>query len=149
MMGFPASLETELIARGLIPPRTPAPIPRPVPPSRWELLIPGWIPTLANELLRTHPMRRGRLKRADVETVYVAALEQGVGPATGKRRVSVTVYCGNRSHAPDPDACLKSLLDALVKAHLLIDDSAAYCELGDIRVEKGKRATLVILEDVT
>ena len=50
---------------------------------------------------------------------------------------------------PDPDNLLKSLLDALVHAKLLVDDSAAWVELGEVRVERGgHRKTVVTLEDL-
>jgi hypothetical protein len=40
-------------------------------------------------------------------------------------------------------------LDALVHCGRLVDDSSAWMELGPVTVEKGKKATVVTLEDLT
>jgi hypothetical protein len=43
---------------------------------------------------------------------------------------------GPRQRGADPDAYWKSLLDALVHAGLLVDDSPKWCELGPVRFER-------------
>jgi hypothetical protein len=79
--------------------------------------------------------------------VIYYATTSGIPKATAKRRVNVNVTMPWRR--PDPDAILKSLLDALVAAELLRSDSSRWCQLGDMTIELGdQRQTVVTLQDV-
>jgi hypothetical protein len=49
---------------------------------------------------------------------------------------------------PDPDAPLKSLLDGLVTAGLIVDDSARWVEWSCPVFERGPKATTIILEEM-
>lgn len=110
------------------------------------LIIPDFVPTPLNQLLRSVKARI-RLKRGDREIVCHYAREQELPQAEGPRRVSVMIEMPGRR--VDPDSVLKSLLDCLVCAGLLVNDSSRWCQLGDVRVEKAaKRRTTVVLEDI-
>jgi Holliday junction resolvase RusA-like endonuclease len=54
-----------------------------------------------------------------------------------------------RGRERDPDASWKSVLDGLVHARMLIDDSRKWCKLGDVTFERGsERATTIQLTDI-
>ena len=111
------------------------------------LRLPGWHPTRANVLLRVHWAKRSRLLGQDQQTVGILGRQQGILKAEGKRRVSLIIQ--HARTAPDPDALLKSLFDALVKCGYLIDDKGQWCEIGSITFEKAKAKGMVItLEDL-
>ncbi len=111
-----------------------------------ELTIADWSPTPLNRLL-SRVRARIHGKKHDRLIVVAEALNQDVPRAKVKRRVSVHVTAPGR--LPDADNILKSLLDALVAARLLVDDSPAWLELGQIRVERGRRRqTVITLEDL-
>ncbi len=78
----------------------------------------------ANELLDS-VKARCRLKKRDRIAVGEAAARAGIAPATGKRRVRLTVLVGPGKRRPDPDAFWKSLLDAMAACGLLVNDSTA------------------------
>lgn len=111
------------------------------------LTIPDWRPVSLNRLLGCHWGTRSRLKRRDRDLVAAYALALGIPRAQGRRRVTVRVEA--RGTPPDPDAALKSLLDALVACGLLIDDSGEWCELGTPTAVRGREdRTVVTLEDL-
>jgi hypothetical protein len=119
------------------------------PGAVYRLEICGWTPTLVNELLHAHPMRAATLKRSDRDLVRGYAFVAGIPAALGKRRVSVELHGWPRGRLPDPDAVWKSLLDALVAAGLLVDDSARWCEpVPPTFVRSPRRRTVVTLESV-
>jgi Holliday junction resolvase RusA-like endonuclease len=121
----------------------------PTAPAVHRLDIPAWTPTLLNELLHYHRMKAARLKRHDREAVALFAKLAGIPKATGPQRVSVMFSGWPRGRLPDPDAPLKSLLDALVSASLLADDGPRWCELGAVRfVRTAGRRTVVMLEEL-
>ena len=112
-----------------------------------RLVVPGFVPTPLNRLMRGRRRDRIRLAKGDRELVSYYARSSGIPPATGKRRVSIEVTMPGRR--PDPDAILKSLLDALVAAELLRSDSSRWCQLGDVTIELGdQRQTVVTLQDI-
>lgn len=92
-----------------------------------RLVIDQWRPVFANELLKAHWGTAAKRKRIDRQMVQVHALRDGIPRATGRRRVRLTI-AGPWRRPPDPDAPLKSTLDALTAAGLLIDDSARWCQ---------------------
>jgi hypothetical protein len=114
----------------------------------FTLVIDDWQPHRLNRLLGCHYGTRSRRKRFDREVVALEALSRRIPPASDCRRVDVTVTLAPRQRAGDPDGWWKSLLDALVAAGLLVDDSARWCELGEVRFERGrKRRTTITLTD--
>jgi hypothetical protein len=117
--------------------------------GRWTLVIDGWLPPSLNVLLRMHWARRRRTKNDVYLVIGYRGLAAGIPPATGRRRVSLVLTVANRSHAMDPDNALKVLMDALVRAKLLVDDRAEFCELGRVEIVKGARKrTEITLEDL-
>ncbi len=115
-----------------------------------KLVIEGWHPARLNLLLGGHWSQGHRLKRADRQMIALAAKLQGIPPATGKRRVSLTLTLAPRQRAGDPDSYFKSLLDALTHAGLLLDDNRQGVELGKVTFERGPvRQTTVLLEDLS
>jgi hypothetical protein len=111
-----------------------------------RLVIPDFVPTPLNKLMRGRIRDRIRLARGDRDLIAYYAREQRLPRATGRRRVTITVT-GTRA---DPDNVLKSLLDGLVQAGLLVDDSSRWLELGGLEVSvSGPRQTTVVLEDLS
>jgi hypothetical protein len=128
-------------------------IPRPprafVAPGRWVLMITEWHPVLLNKLIKAQWAKQAKFKEHDYEVVLAEALIQGVGKvdplSPRKRRVCIRIG-GKR--LGDPDNYLKSLLDALVRAELLVDDRAEWCEWERPILEFGKVFTEITIEDV-
>jgi hypothetical protein len=111
--------------------------------------IPGWRPALLNELMGRHPHAVARRKRVDRDLVAGYCRLAELPGAAGRRRVSLVITLGPRGRECDPDAPWKSLLDALVQAGALVDDSADWCELGTVAHARGPSlATAITLEDV-
>lgn len=113
----------------------------------YRIEIPSWRPALANELVGYHHRTIAGRKRRDFEQVHRACLAFGVPKAEGKRRVEI-VIAGRYSTFPDPDAPLKSTLDALKRAGAIVDDSAELCTWEVPRFERGPKGTVIILEDI-
>jgi hypothetical protein len=113
------------------------------------LRIENWHPVTLNQLVAwPWPMVRRR-KKNDREIVGGEALARRVPRATGKRRVGLHLILGPRQRGCDVDAYHKSLLDALVAAGLLIDDSPRWCELAPVTYERAtRRAAVITLEDI-
>jgi hypothetical protein len=110
-----------------------------------RLVVPDFVPTPLNKLMRGRIRDRIRLACGDRQLIAYYAREQGLPLATARRRVSI-VITGTRA---DPDGLLKSLLDGLVHAGLLVDDSSTWLELGHLEVSlSGPRQTTVVLEDL-
>lgn len=110
--------------------------------------IPGWHAATVNQLLA-----KGKwawtLKKKDREMVAWYVKMARIPPATGKRRLSLTLIMGHRMRTPDPDGVFKSLLDALVKCGALLDDRKECLELMPVAFERAKvKATRVELEDL-
>jgi hypothetical protein len=118
-------------------------------PATHRLVIAGWHPAKLNQLLNSHWAARGRVKKLDRDLVTVCARMAGTPRAKGKRRVSLVLTLAPGQRAGDPDCYWKSLLDALVHAGLLGDDSPRWCELGTVGFVRGEaRATTITLEDL-
>lgn len=102
-----------------------------------SLWIPGWHPTRLNELLRLHWAKRRKRKMFDAEVLRAEAKCQGIMPAKGKRRVDLYIRLAKGQKRGDEDNWWKSLLDGLVDAGLLVNDSFDWCERGTIVFERG------------
>jgi hypothetical protein len=110
-----------------------------------RLVVPDFCPTPLHRLMRGRIRDRIRFSRRDRDLICFYAKEQGLPLATARRRVSI-VITGTRA---DPDGLLKSLLDGLVHAGLLVDDSSRWLELGGLEVSvSGPRTTTVLMEDL-
>lgn len=119
--------------------------------SRYVLTIDRWTPATVNELIDAHWRRASQLKRIDRNMIAGYVALNRIPPATGKRRVELTITRGESDpgRPVDPDNWFKSLLDALVRARMLIDDSAEWCEHRFIGTERGDRkATRIELIDL-
>jgi len=119
--------------------------------STHVLEIPDWHPARLNALLTCHHMKAHRLKKADAEMLAAYALRAGIPKASGRRRVRLTIVYPSRRWVADKDAYWKSLLDGLVKAGLLVDDSPRHLvkdEEPAYLYERGKKATRVELTDL-
>ena len=109
----------------------------------------SYLPCSLNRLMRMSWVVRRKILFNEASEVRIAAFQQDIPRATGKRRVSVVLVLGPHNRQRDGDNCLKSLLDALVKAGLLVDDSPQWCDWMPPVFERGpKAATRVMLEDV-
>jgi hypothetical protein len=131
-----------------VPPAREAPLTPGATAGPWTLRIDGWRPALLNELLKLHPMRAHRRKKADADVLAAAGLLYDVPKATAPRRVGLTI-CGRYSTFPDPDSPWKSLLDGLKRAGLIVDDGASWCRCDQPIFLRGPRYTLIELEDLT
>lgn len=114
------------------------------------LTIVGWLPARLNEQLNNR-WKKGRLKKRDRQRVNVAARFAKLPRATVKRRVQFTLIFGKGVRQGDPDAYLKSGLDALVYAGLLRGDTFKDVETMPIRPGRTKDAhsiTIIELQDL-
>lgn len=113
------------------------------------LTLPGFTPTPLNRLMRGRRRDRIRLAKADHDLVCYYAREQGIAKAECPRRVSVEITVAPGQRRCDPDGVWKGLLDSLVAARLLVNDSARWVQLGDVTWGRGERRTVVTLEDLS
>lgn len=112
--------------------------------------IPHWHPTPLNKLLG-HWSQAHKQKKADREIIQAYAAIYGMREATGKRRVTLTVLLPKGKRATDPDSMHKSLLDGLVHAKLLVNDSLRWVELPPVqfaRMNSGVDGSIVELTDI-
>lgn len=114
-----------------------------------KIEIPKWHPWPVNKLLHCHWAKAARRKREDAEIVW--GYSWHLKTATCKRRVHLTIRLRPRRRACDPDAYWKSLLDALVRVGMLVDDSRRWCETPPPKFERGTESdwgTVIELEDI-
>lgn len=109
------------------------------------ITIPDWHPYTINKLLGAHFGKRMRMKKSDVEMIW--AYSHHVPKAQGKRSVEITIYCEGRGRRPDGDAHFKTVLDALVKNKLLVDDGGAWCDILPTKILDGKKSTVILLHE--
>jgi Holliday junction resolvase RusA-like endonuclease len=109
-----------------------------------KITIPNWHPATVNQLLG-HWSIAHRRKKADCNIIrcYTQHLEK----AEVKRLVRLTIILGKGQRTCDPDAYWKSLLDALVQAGQLVDDSVKWCVYEYPSFERGEMATIIELFD--
>jgi Holliday junction resolvase RusA-like endonuclease len=117
----------------------------------YTLEIPRWHPATVNQLLRS-VRGRIRLKKLDRQMIWSYCRLQQIPPAQGKRRVTLTIVLAQhqRGADPDPDSYFKSLGDACVHAHLLINDSHLYVEWAPVKYERSPAGwgSRIMFEDV-
>lgn len=96
-----------------------------------------------------------RKKELDTITVLVKtiAAQMGIPVAEGRRAVTVTIHKSKRSRVRDDpanrDSRAKSVLDAMVKTGLLVDDSDKWLAWGGV-IEGPKRdsfETVIVFDD--
>lgn len=114
------------------------------------LTIEDWTPPSVNMLLKVHWSKAAGIKKEVKRRIWIAAIGSPcLMVATGKRRVGIAVTVAGRGGMPDPDNILKCLMDALTANRLIMDDSAAYVEIGKVTVERGQfKRTVISLEDI-
>ncbi len=137
--------------------RTADTMPTNTTPELWRLVIPGWVPPSLN-MARGHHWSRSRDNtKAVAEMVAAYALKAGVPLVSESYRpvrrvlIDVTKY----GKLMDPDNLLKSLLDGLKLARLIVDDSAKWCVWSQPTMEqlKGPKqpkgwGTVIVIQDV-
>lgn len=119
----------------------------------WSLTLP-MIPDSMNVRERRHFRARSKELEQITTAIGTLASEQGIPHARGRRAVTVTIHKGKRSRVTDDpanrDSRAKSLLDAMVKLGLLVDDSDKWLDWG--HVHEGERldekCTVIELRDV-
>lgn len=117
-------------------------------PGRWVVTIPNWHPCPLNKLIGYSWRTVHARKQADQRRVADEMAFAGIPEARKARRVSLRIVLGPRQRSCDPDAYWKSMLDALVACGRLRDDSRQWCELDHVEFERGKRSTVLTLEDI-
>ncbi len=85
-----------------------------------------------------------KLKRRDRIIIAEAAALAGIPPATGKRAVRLTVVLSAGQRGADTDAYWKSLLDALVRCGMLVDDSRQHVELLPVEFARGESRRMFV-----
>jgi hypothetical protein len=90
------------------------------------LYLPDWQPKALNKL-QGHWAKRSKLKGQDRARIAAAAFANRLGRAERPRSVQLILALAKGQRGVDPDASYKSLLDALVHAGLLVNDSPAWC----------------------
>ncbi len=119
--------------RGLVPSHT--------------LTMDDWLPTTDNQS-RMHWARSHKAKQGDAATVMWEAMVQRIPKAVCRRKVDIHFTCLRKGRPPDPTNMLKSLLDALKLAGLLIDDSWKWCESRVVGMDRSDtRKTVIVLTD--
>ena len=112
------------------------------------ITIPNWRPSRDNELEQGHWRTKHKLKSADATMIATYAKAADIPKATGKRRVSLQITLGYRQRKADPLAYCKSLLDALKRCGMLIDDSGKFMEWGGCEYNRnGEARTTIILDE--
>ncbi len=115
----------------------------------YRLVIPNWHPVRKNQLLSRHPMTRSKLKQIDYNMIAGYCVLNRIPVATGPREVSLLIVLGPGQRGGDVDAYSSSVLDALVNAKMLIDDSRRWARLLPVDFERGVgRATVITLEEL-
>ena len=114
----------------------------------YKLRIDRWQPARLNQLLAGWKTAY-RLKKVDRNMIGHYCKSNQIPIAQGPREVNLLITLGPKQRAGDPDSYWKSLLDALVKADMLIDDNRQYVRLGAVDFVRGdERATLISLTDL-
>lgn len=114
-----------------------------------QIIIPSWRPMRLNETIGRHFHVIGRRKKQDRAIVSAYCLKMRIPNAPCKRRVSLEITLAGRQQEADIDAYQKSVLDALVHANMLVNDTDKWAEWGGVEYLRGKAGqTVIILEDL-
>lgn len=113
-----------------------------------SVFIANWHPTLLNKLVNNHWATAAKYKKHDRQ--MVASYTHTFPKAAGKRHVTLQIVLGYRQKGGDVDAYWKSLLDGLVSAGMLVDDSRHYCETAPVKFTRNRDdwGSRITLEDV-
>lgn len=93
------------------------------------LWVPGWTPGALNKKLWKHWSVAAKAQKADKAAIQIAVLMCGTPKATRPRKVELYMLLGKGRRCLDPDAVWKGLLDGLVAAGALVNDSPAWCRI--------------------
>jgi len=116
--------------------------------SCWTLKLEGWLPHSLNKLMNSHWAVRRGLKQGDKDQIRKACLVYGVPKAEGRRHVSVLIVLPKGRRALDADNVYKGMLDGLVEAEVLRNDSHVWCTWSPVHYARGDRlVTFITLED--
>jgi len=110
----------------------------------WTMEIPGWHPCALNKLVHSHHHRASSFKAKDREIVARACLVYAIPAAEARRSVEIHLVFAKGARACDPDAYWKSLLDALVHARALKNDSMDWVVCRPPAYSRGERQTSFI-----
>lgn len=111
-----------------------------------QITIPNWKPAALNEYVGKHWTVGHKLKKRDREMIKSHTIFQSF--AVRKRRVDCHIELGPKQRQTDPDSRWKSLLDALVAAEQLVDDTSEWCQMGEVTYSRGKLKTIITLTDI-
>lgn len=113
----------------------------------WTFRVPDWHPTPVNKLYDHHWTKRRKHKQSDTD--IVAHYGRNVPKADRKRSVSLHVVFPAGKRRPDPEALGKSLLDALVHAGILVNDSYDWARLEPPTYSRGDTLiSFITVEDI-
>lgn len=116
----------------------------------------NFVPLSVNKLLAMHHMKAHKAKSVDMQAISLEVKSQNIPKATGKRKLKVTciknrLKDGKRKggRLGDPDNVQKVILDGLVKAGVLVDDSAQWLQLEQpVMVAGDCEKTIIEIEDI-
>lgn len=131
--------------------------------TSWTVEIPNFLPTPLNQLMRMNRHKRNRILKSEYD--LIAVYSRDVPKAKAKRRVILrltlqpevrrrdsrgkSIILDGADKERDDDGCFKGVLDGLVKAGMLVDDSRRWVERAPAEYEIGEqRKTTLTLEDM-
>lgn len=113
--------------------------------------IPGYLPPSDNELKRHWGVRQ-KIKSSDKATIAAAVMVHGTMPASTKRKVSLYIVLPAGKRRSDKTNNWKIILDSLVAAGALVDDSPNWFEPGYVSYARDAFGdwfgTFIVLEDM-
>ena len=113
----------------------------------YTIKIPNWRPTPLNQIMGAHWAVGHKRKKADAN--IIRCYTRHLPTAECKRVVSLKMILGKGQRKFDDDAPWKSLLDALVQAKMLVDDSPKWCAFTAPEYERGEMPyTIITLTDI-
>jgi Holliday junction resolvase RusA-like endonuclease len=112
-----------------------------------KITIPDYRPPSLNQYIGKHWSIGHKMKKQCKELVL--AYSRHIPAATGRRSVQMHVVLGKGMRQHDADNTQKLILDALVHAGMLVDDSPKWVEFLGVTYERGVHQTIISLEDLT
>ena len=112
-----------------------------------KITIPMWRPPSLNQYIGKHWSIGYNLKNECKQLVL--AYSRHIPQATTKRSVQMHVVLGKGMREHDADNTQKLILDGLVHAGMLVDDSPKWVEFLGVTYERGVHQTIITLEDLT